>query len=222
MSGLVRVIAGLFPPGVGKAALAIGAAPRLFPVEAAAVAQAVPQRVAEFAAGRAAARVALAAAGLPVAAIPMGADRAPVWPDGTTGSITHGGDYALAVAASLDRFSALGLDAEPDQPLPYDVLDEICDSDECSWIAGQAQPLRWARLIFVVKEAAYKCQYPISKTLFGFDAMTVRINPEARTVTAQFRRSVPFFDAGTILHGRFDFAGSLVLAGFALKRPDAA
>lgn len=216
MSGLGRVISGLFPGEVGHAAMAIGTAPAPLPAEAPAVARAIPRRVAEFAAGRAAARAALAAAGLPRAAIPMGQDRAPIWPEGATGSITHSRDYALAVAAPAARFRGLGLDVEPDQPLPHDVLDEICDSDECAWIAGQVQPLRWARLIFVAKEAAYKCQYPASRTLFGFEAMTVRVDPGSGTLTARFRRAVAPFENGAELPGRFAFAEGQMIAGFML------
>lgn len=214
MSGLARVVGGLFPDGVGVAAVAIGAAPEPCPEEACAVANAVPHRRLEFAAGRAAARAAMAAEGLTPAAIPMAEDRAPVWPAGITGSITHAEDVALAAVASRDVVSGLGLDVEPDAPLPDDVLSDICDGGECAWIAGQSQPLRWARLIFVAKEAAFKCQYPASKAIFGFDVMNVQVDIARNGLSARFTREIPPFSAGEVLQGRFALTAGLIIAGF--------
>lgn len=217
MAQMAQAIAGLFPGGVGVSAVAIGSAPHPWPKEASAVAHAVPHRQAEFAAGRMAARNAMRDAGIQPSAIPMGDDRAPVWPLGVIGSITHSSEFALAVVAQDQRFQGIGLDAEPDQPLPYDVLSAICDSDECGWVAGQAQPLRWARLIFAAKEAAYKCQYPLSKALFGFDAMTVEVDPENRLLSARFTRAIEPFAAGRVLQGRYVLTEGLVIAGFAIE-----
>lgn len=214
MTTLARVLGGLFPDGVGAAVVPIGTAPPSWPQEVEAMRHAVPHRRAEFAAGRAAARAAMAAAGLPEAAIPMAEDRAPVWPIGTVGSITHSVDHALAVAASAKCAAALGIDAEPDRPLPDDVLSDICDGDECSWIAGQAEPLRWARLIFVAKEAAYKCQYPASRALFGFETITIRVDPAAGSLLARFSTEVPPYAAGHEIGGRFARSRGLIIAGF--------
>lgn len=218
MTGLARVAGDLFPDGVGLGLACIGAAPDLWPGEGLAVASAVAHRQAEFAAGRAAARAALAAAGLDPAAIPVGPDRAPVWPEGVTGSISHGEDMAIAVAAPTARVAGLGIDLEPDAALPDDILSEICDGEECAWIAGQAEPLRWARLIFAAKEAAFKCQYPASGAVFGFDAMSIRIDPAQGTLTARFTAPVAPFAAGDLLHGRFAFSHGLVIAGFTRER----
>lgn len=214
MSGLARVARGLFPDHVGLGLVAIGAGAELWPDETEAVARAIGKRQSEFAAGRTAARAALAAAGLPPAAIPAGPDRAPIWPAGVVGSITHGDQIAMAVAARASDVAGLGIDIEPDAPLPDDVLSEICDGRECGWIAGQAEPLRWARLVFAAKEAAFKCQYPLTGALFGFDAMTIEIDPEAGILAARFTRAVPPFEAGTVLHGRFARSTGILIAGF--------
>ncbi|MDP5305995.1 4'-phosphopantetheinyl transferase family protein [Paracoccus spongiarum] len=214
MIGLARILAGLFPDGVGHGVVPIGAGGELWPGEAEAVAGAVDHRRAEFAAGRHAARCAMAAAGLSGAAIPAAPDRAPVWPEGVVGSITHAEDVALAVAAPDTLVAGLGLDVEPDAPLPRDVLSEICDGGECAWLAGQTEPLRWARLIFCAKEAAFKCQYPASCALFGFDAMSVRVDPAAGALEAVFNRAYAPFPAGARLQGRFARTGGLVVAGF--------
>lgn len=217
MTGLARMAGALFPDGVGLGVMAIGASPDPWPEEASAMTAAVEHRRLEFAAGRAAARAALVAAGLPAAAIPVGEDRAPIWPEGSVGSITHGEEYALAVAAPGGLVQGLGIDVEPDSPLPDDVLSEICDGEECVWIAGQVEPLRWARLIFAAKEAAFKCQYPESRTIFGFDVMTVRVDPEASALTATFTRAVPPFAAGQVLQGRFVRTAGMIIVGFARR-----
>ena len=62
----------------------------LLPEERGAVAKAVPKRVAQFTAGRVCARRALAQLGNtePVPIL-MGEDRAPQWPAGYVGSISH-------------------------------------------------------------------------------------------------------------------------------------
>lgn len=77
------------------------------------VARAVPRRRAEFAAGRRCARAALHAAGGPADAdIAIGPLRAPVWPAGFVGSITHAAGIAAAAVAPASRTRALGIDIE--------------------------------------------------------------------------------------------------------------
>src|SRR3984893_9355145 len=61
----------------------------LHPAEAEYVARAVPKRIAEFAAGRACARAALAEFGVREFALRAAPDRQPLWPEGFIGSIAH-------------------------------------------------------------------------------------------------------------------------------------
>lgn len=206
----------LFPPGSEVAGCAIGSAPPPFPLEAAAVAGAVPNRQAEFAAGRAAARAALDALGLPAAAVPVGASRAPCWPPGITGSITHTDGVALAVLAPAKQCAGLGLDAEPDAPFPDDLLPSVTRPEERRWLAGRPDPARAARLMFCAKEAAYKCQFPQSQSLIGFDAIQIAIDIPNRLLIARFMIAVPPFAEGALLRGRFGRAAGLWLAGFSL------
>lgn len=206
----------LFGPGVKVAVRGLEAPPDPMPQEAPAVAGAVPARRAEFAAGRAAARDALVALGERPVAIPMGEDRAPVWPPGVAGSLTHTGVLALAAVARADAMMALGLDAEPDERLPGDVFDTICRVEERRWLRRQVDPSRWARLIFAAKEAAYKCQFPQSHTIFGFECLSVQPDPMAGTLEARFVTPVPPFEEGAVLRGRFAIGAGLVLAGFSL------
>ena len=77
----------------------------LFPDEQAAVSRAVEKRRAEFAAGRSLARIALTEIGHAPCAIAQ-ADRAPVWPLGIVGSITHSNDYVAVCVVNQTTHTA--------------------------------------------------------------------------------------------------------------------
>ncbi|QFS84590.1 4'-phosphopantetheinyl transferase Npt [Roseivivax sp. THAF40] len=162
----------------------------LFPIEEAAVSRAVAGRRAEFAAGRQAARQALKALGYAPVAIPMAEDRAPVWPQGIVGSLSHCPAACIAVVAEAARIASLGVDIEPYDPLPEDIVHEIGREDE---IAGIGPDRRLAaRQLFSAKEAAYKAQYPLTRTLFGFEGL--RYDSVRRTL--RFSGPVPPFAKG--------------------------
>ncbi|HWS27500.1 MAG TPA: hypothetical protein VN259_13150, partial [Xanthomonadales bacterium] len=72
----------------------------------------------EFLAGRLAAHAALTALGERGAVGRQG--RAPVWPQGCSGSISHANGCAVAVAASARHWQALGIDLEA--PIKADVV----------------------------------------------------------------------------------------------------
>lgn len=187
----------------------------LWPEEEAAIGRAVPARREEFAAGRRAARRAMADLGLPASAIPMRADRAPDWPAQVAGSITHTGALAMAAVAPVAALAAVGIDAEPDEPLPAGVEEIVLNPEERLWCAAMADPARAARLIFVAKEAAYKCQYALSRALFGFDTIHITVRA-GNHLTATFAQAVSPFAAGARIEGRAARSGGLVLAAFAV------
>ena len=140
----------------------------LFPVETRAIARAVAARRAEFAGGRHAARAALAKLGMPPAPIPVGPGRAPVWPAGVVGSLTHTRDLCLAVCATTDLFVTLGIDLEPDHPLDTDLVAEIALPGELFAQGGLANA---PRRLFSAKEALFKAQFPLTGAIMGFQAM---------------------------------------------------
>ena len=196
----------LLPAGVAVAA----ADPRqLHPLLAGeALPGAVPARLREFSAGRHAARAAMAALGAPIAAIPPGDDRAPIWPAGICGSITHSASACLAAVALHSLTAGLGLDLEEDAPLEPALWPEICRPEELA-LLGDTPGLQ-VRLIFAVKEAAYKAQYARSATLFGFDGLSVVLT--ASEFTARFTQPVAPFVGGQTLQGRWARAEGHVLA----------
>lgn len=175
-----------------------------WPGEAPAMSRATPVRRAEFAAGRAAARGALRAVGLVPFSIPMGPDRAPVWPVGVVGSITHSDGYCLAVAARREAHSALGIDIEPMAPLPADLWPEILTEDERDWLSVQPEGERGtlARMVFSAKEATYKAVYPLCREVVGFHAMSIRPDPANRVFRARLNRAFGPCKAGSWLTGQ--------------------
>jgi len=197
LARLAAALRGLLPAHAAVAATDPKAEYPVFPGESIA---AVPSRLREFAAGRAALRAAMADLGLPSIAIPMNPDRSPALPPGLAASITHTATVCLAAAMTARR--GLGIDIEPDMPLPPDLIDTILTPAE----HGSAAE---ARLIFSAKEAVYKAQHPVSRTLFGFDAIAITLEPG--TFSAIFQHSIPGFPAGTRLAGRWTRADNHIL-----------
>jgi len=179
------------------------------------MARAVPTRRAEFAAGRAAARTAMSMLEWPQASVPKGPDRAPLWPAGLTGSITHDGALALAALAPAGTIRGIGIDAEHAAPLPPDIAGTALSDAERKAVAA-AGPLA-GRMVFSVKEAAYKCLYPMTGEILGFDAMQVVLDLRGDTATARLTRATGPFPAGHTLCARIAQAEGRILVAVILE-----
>ncbi|GAA3756283.1 4'-phosphopantetheinyl transferase family protein [Streptomyces tremellae] len=153
----------------------------LFPEEQAVVARAVDKRRREFTTVRELARTAMAELG--VAPAPLLPDRrgAPRWPEGLVGSMTHCDGYrAVAVARAAD-IHAVGIDAEPNLPLPEGVLDAVTVPAERARIAelGASHPeVAWDRLVFSLKETIFKAWFPRTRYELDFSEAEVTPVPE--------------------------------------------
>ncbi|MFI5756988.1 4'-phosphopantetheinyl transferase [Streptomyces sp. NPDC051569] len=178
----------------------------LFPQEKELIAFSVPKRQREFTTVRFLARRAMRRLGLPpvpVLSTPRGAPR---WPDGVVGSMTHCDGYRAAVVASSDGTAALGIDAEPDKPLPRGVLDVIALPSEATRVAfltSHHAGVHWDRLLFCAKESVFKVWHPLTGRELDFSQAEITIDPLERTFHA--RLLVP----GPVVDGRRvgDFAG---------------
>ena len=190
-------------PGIGVGvADPRGVSAPLFPEEAEATRKMVEKRHREFAAGRAAARAAMAELSLPPMAITMGSDRAPVWPKGLCGSISHCAGAAVAVVAPLDQAATLGIDIEEATPLEMDLWPEILTQVEQDWLMRQPEATRGrhAKTIFSAKEAVYKAQYPLTGRMLGFGDITIKLNPPDFHASLTFdSASLPDMISGHIL-----------------------
>ena len=136
------------------------------------------ERQREFAAARACARRALRRLGrAPGPRVPH-ADRAPRWPDGIAGSITHTRELCLVAIARRGRGASLGVDVERVTATGADIEALVCTPAERRWLNAQpaAQRERNVRLLFSAKEAFYKCQYPLTRTFLDFQEVELGID----------------------------------------------
>jgi 4'-phosphopantetheinyl transferase EntD len=151
---------------------------KLFAGEASAMATADPGRRAEFAAGRAVARAALASLGAPAGPVLPGRAGEPQWPGGVVGSITHCTGYRACAVTWARDLAAIGIDAEPCRALPDGLLAEVAGAAERAWLTelGAASPgVPWDRVLFCAKEAVYKAWYSRTGQRPGLRGMTVRL-----------------------------------------------
>lgn len=192
--------------------------PSPFSAEAACLSpNAVAKRRNEFAAGRAAAHQAMAQLGLQVHPIRVGENRAPIWPAGLVGSITHTRSCAMAVVAHAGAIRGLGIDVEEDKPLADDLWPAICSPQEQSWLRRQANPGQMAKVIFSAKEAAYKCQFSVSARYYGFDGMELDIDLERQRFSARFCADQPPFHCGDCITGGFAIGAGLIVTTAELR-----
>lgn len=155
----------------------------LFADEAAAVARAIDHRRRAFAAGRGAARMALASLGVRRQAIPIGQDRAPIWPQGFVGSISHCTGFCVAVAARREDMAAIGIDVEVAGNLPPGVEQLVCRPEDIDHFAllPRTPGVDWPKLAFSAKEAFYKAYYPVRQRQIDYQDVAIRFLSDADT-----------------------------------------
>lgn len=180
----------------------------LFPEEEALIGRAVPKRRLEFTTVRHCARTALGRLGVPAVPILTGERGAPQWPDGIVGSMTHCAGYRAAVVARSTDLVTLGVDAEPHDALPPDVLDTVTlpqERDRLAQLAATRPDVHWDRLLFSAKEAVYKAWFPLTRRWLDFD--------EADITFDGGRDESGAFDARLLVPG--PVVGGVSLPGFA-------
>lgn len=174
-----------------------------YPEEAACLSPMRAIRRKEFLAGRDALRQAIVGLRLPPCAIPRADDRSPCLPNGVCASLTHSAEMCIAIADLSSNTSGLGIDIEPVEGLDLALWDTVCTRAERAWLSTlpiAARPLA-AKRIFCAKEAAYKCQFALSRALLDFHAFDVTFLGET-SFQATFRQSVGPFSMGDRISGR--------------------
>ncbi len=164
----------------------------LFAAEEAAMTRAVAKRRREFTTARACARQALAELGIAREPMVPGERGAPPWPSGVVGSMTHcqfGAvhqglpqleDYAAAAVALSENVHTLGIDAEPHEALPAEVLPLVSSAVERDRLLslGRSWPgTHWDRIAFSAKEAVYKAWFPVTGSWLGFEDVDLSLSP---------------------------------------------
>lgn len=140
-----------------------------------AVAGAIASRRRQFAAGRRCARLALTGAGFEATAIPVGERRAPRWPAGATGSISHTEGYVVSVAARRSSAAdgaglTIGIDAERLGRVGenlYSWLFVDVEQRDLRRLGPERRDVA-ATAMFGAKEAFYKAQFAVTGAWVNF------------------------------------------------------
>jgi 4'-phosphopantetheinyl transferase EntD len=184
-----------------------------------AVARAVEKRQTEYLVGRHCAREALRRVGVRDFVLRAGADRAPIWPTGIVGSITHTGTPAdgfcgVAVARHEDLV-AVGLDAELARPLALDLWPAVLTPRERHLLDRQAPESTGlvATLHFSAKESVYKALYPLHRRWIDFHEVELELDLPGRRFAASVQAASM---TATRLTGRFLIGARLLVTGVAV------
>lgn len=162
-------IRSLFPDDIaGSELVDLAQASNLYEEEKALVTNAVPKRVVEFRAGRHCAREALSMLGRRPVPI-LAKNRAPIWPEGVVGAITHCDGFCGAVLAAQPLAKGIGFDALPANAVSAQAWTEIASSYEQR---STPTPV-WRTIAFCAKEAIYKAQYALTHSWLGFQDVSI-------------------------------------------------
>jgi 4'-phosphopantetheinyl transferase EntD len=202
----------LLPPGiVVEVDPGHGPTPPLWPAEAAQIVASVQRRRHEFAVTRACAHRALARLGCPPAPLLKGPDRAPCWPPGVIGSLTHCVGCHAAAATRDPTIAALGIDAELHARLPDGVAGLVITAADRGHLPTTAG-VHWDRVVFSAKESVFKAWWPLTRTWLGFADATIDLDPANGSFTAQLHHPPGSpATAPTSLAGRFATTDELVV-----------
>lgn len=186
-----------------------GAVESLHPLEAPIIKDFASRRATEFAEGRACAREALSQVDGELAHQPIGRapNRAPVWPEGIVGSISHCAGVRAAAVASNSKIRGLGIDIEEVQELDPAVVaqvlvpEEIAELGNASWVVNPAivAPHIAELIIFSAKESLFKLWSPFTHTWLGYEDAQIHLEMAATLGSPGLDSEIG--DQGEILHG---------------------
>lgn len=226
---MASLLSEIVPETICTSEMELGAEPdAFFPGEAAIVERAIQKRRHEFQMGRSCARRALGKLGVAPVAVLSNEDRSPSWPSGVVGSITHTGGapegWCGAAVGKAQAWVGIGIDAELRSPLNRELWGRVLRPSEVHFLNGlpSQEAGLLAKIFFSAKEAFYKCQYPITLTFLGFQAVQVvfdvaRAEFETELMLAELppdvdARSLQLLSAIPRLVGRYASTPALILS----------
>jgi phosphopantetheine--protein transferase-like protein len=139
------------------------------------VINAVTSRQREYIAGRVLARELLDRIGVNAQTIASGPKREPLWPTGIVGSISHNERSCAVVVAQNSVVTSVGIDIETIGRIDRHLWANLFTEEETEHLQ-QLEPAaqsRQATVLFSIKEAFYKYQYPITQGWVGFRDVNV-------------------------------------------------
>ena len=138
---------------------------RLYAEERQIIQNAVAKRRQEFATGRVLAHALLGQLGVTPAPLLRGEDRSPQWPKHILGSISHSAaGAAVVVGRSRPDLFGIGVDLEACRALDKKLHKRLLTAEEQEWLAQWRGPFPAevaAMAMFSLKEALFKCMYPL-------------------------------------------------------------
>jgi enterobactin synthetase component D len=138
---------------------------------------ATQKRQREFFAGRWCAEQALLCLGAGSTHVEMAEDRAPIWPDGVVGSITHTGGFAAVAVAWAADIAGLGIDSERIiDPATAREIADVCMVDEATLFEASAHGrsfCEFCTFVFSAKEAVFKCLFPLTRKFLEFSDVRI-------------------------------------------------
>jgi 4'-phosphopantetheinyl transferase EntD len=164
---IAAAFAALAPPDILTAhrMIALGDEAALLPAEADGFSRSVLEVRRRSGAARIAARGLLVMFGAGAVPLPRSPGGPAAWPSDLCGSLAHDDQVALAAVASARRYCGVGIDVEPPEPLPRELIERV---------ASPAERRRYppsvlaSRLLFCAKEAVYKAQYSCDGMFLDF------------------------------------------------------
>jgi len=135
------------------------------------------KRRAEYIAGRICAKKSIERLDIISSFVGINCDRSPCWPENIVGSITHNNSRAIAIVASIDTYSNLGVDIESiitkdiRKLISQDIIDDkehlVIKSPVLKHLSEEA----FVTLVFSAKESIFKALYCDVGCFFGFEVV---------------------------------------------------
>jgi 4'-phosphopantetheinyl transferase EntD len=197
----------------------LGQPPPLTPNELASVGSVSTKRLRELQCGRYYAKQALSELGISNVDLPIGRNRAPIWPDQIIGSITHvqrgASGYCAAAVARRDEVSALGIDLEYDNGLAPLMWPRFLSEAELREISALPAADREAEVLtrWCIKESLVKASGKILEPI----SIDTRRDPKSASFSAiSALRPTDFKGETNSWQGRIARLNGLILAAVAI------
>ncbi len=175
----------------------------LFPEELTLLEGASNKRQREFCAGRYCAHNLLEILGYANQPILKDKCGAPIWPEGITGSISHSGNVAVAIASAHGVIRSVGIDIQKRlKPFPFNIIHKLYRAEEMGAflkIPSISLDL-YSYSVFSAKESVFKCCYMVFDYFLSFSDIVIELDLEKGVFMAT-TPDLPHWKVSSFCHG---------------------
>lgn len=191
----------------------------LFPEEQACVERAVVKRIREFTAGRTCARIALEQLNVSSSPILPDAKRAPIWPEGIVGSITHTDEKVAVAVAQKSDIQSIGIDMEAIDRVEQKLWKMLFTEKEQSYLSSLSSDTQQlhSTLFFSAKECFFKFQFPLTKQWVEFQQASIAITDENKFTVTLDEAVAHELELDISYTGNFVYFEHVVITGLSRK-----